>query len=98
MSRLGFVLNGPNLNLFGKPQPHIYGHEMPADVERDWRPLAEDSKLKLRFHRGNREHEISAVSRNSWMGRQISMPGAKANHVTLAVMGTTAAAQPVGLQ
>ena len=40
MSRLVFVLNGPNLNLLGKRQPHIYGHETLADVERDCRALA----------------------------------------------------------
>ena len=40
MSRLVYVLNGPNLNLLGKRQPHIYGHETLADVERDCRALA----------------------------------------------------------
>ena len=37
MSRLVYVLNGPNLNLLGRRQPHIYGHETLADVERDCR-------------------------------------------------------------
>ena len=58
MSRLVYVLNGPNLNLLGKRQPHIYGHETMADVERDCRKLAEELKLELRFHQSNREYEI----------------------------------------
>jgi len=58
MSRTVFVLNGPNLNLLGKRQPHIYGHETLADVERDCRALAKELKLDIRFHQSNREYEI----------------------------------------
>jgi 3-dehydroquinate dehydratase-2 len=58
MSRLVYFLNGPNLNLLGKRQPHIYGHETLADVERDCRELAASLKLDLVFHQSNREYEI----------------------------------------
>ncbi len=58
MSRLVYVLNGPNLNLLGRRQPHIYGHETLADVERDCRALAGELALDLRFHQSNREYEI----------------------------------------
>lgn len=58
MSRLVYVLNGPNLNLLGKRQPHIYGHETLADVERDCRTLAGELGLTLRFHQSNREYEL----------------------------------------
>jgi 3-dehydroquinate dehydratase-2 len=58
MSRIVYVLNGPNLNLLGKRQPHIYGHETLADVERDCRALAEELHLELRFEQSNREYEI----------------------------------------
>jgi len=58
MSRLVYVLNGPNLNLLGKRQPHIYGHETLADVERDCRALAGELGLTLRFHQSNREYEL----------------------------------------
>jgi 3-dehydroquinate dehydratase-2 len=58
MSRRVYVLNGPNLNLLGKRQPHIYGHETLADVERDCRKLAEELGLTLRFHQSNREYEL----------------------------------------
>ena len=52
------VLNGPNLNLLGKRQPHIYGHETLADVEADCRKLAAGLGLDMRFHQSNREYEI----------------------------------------
>src|SRR5580692_10512569 len=58
MSRLVYVLNGPNLNLLGKRQPHIYGHETLADVEEACRTLAADLNLQIRFLQSNREYEI----------------------------------------
>lgn len=58
MSRLVYILNGPNLNLLGKRQPHIYGHETLADVEAECRELAEELGLELRFHQSNAEHRI----------------------------------------
>lgn len=58
MSRLVYVLNGPNINLLGKREPEIYGHETLADVERDCRALAKDLSLELRFHQSNREYEL----------------------------------------
>ena len=57
-SRIVYVLNGPNLNLLGKRQPHIYGHETLADVEADCRKLAAELGLEIRFHQSNREYEI----------------------------------------
>lgn len=58
MSRLVFILNGPNLNLLGKRQPHIYGHETLADVETECRRAGEKLGLAIRFHQSNREYEL----------------------------------------
>lgn len=53
-----YVLNGPNLNLLGKRQPHIYGHETLTDVEADCRRVASELGHDIRFHQSNREYEI----------------------------------------
>lgn len=58
MSPIVFVLNGPNLNLLGKRQPHIYGHTTLADVEQQCRAIATELGLGIRFHQSNREYEI----------------------------------------
>ncbi len=58
MSRLLYILNGPNLNLLGKRQPHIYGHETLADIEANCRRVATAHAFDVRFHQSNREYEL----------------------------------------
>ena len=50
------VLNGPNLNLLGKRQPEIYGHETLEDVERLCREAA--GGHEIRFLQSNWEGQI----------------------------------------
>lgn len=52
------ILNGPNLNLLGKRQPEIYGHETLGDVEALCRAEAEAFGLTVDFHQSNAEHQI----------------------------------------
>ena len=58
MSRIVVILNGPNLNLLGKREPEIYGHETLADVEAECRRMGAELKLAIEFHQSNREYEI----------------------------------------
>jgi 3-dehydroquinate dehydratase-2 len=58
MNRVVYVLNGPNLNLLGKRQPHIYGFETLSDVERVCQATAAELNLEVRFRQSNREYEI----------------------------------------
>src|SRR5687767_12276773 len=53
MSRIVYVLNGPNLNLLGKRQPAIYGYETLADVEADCRRVAQELGLEIEFRQSN---------------------------------------------
>lgn len=56
MSKTIYVLNGPNLNLLGEREPHIYGHSTLADVEAQCRSVLEPRGYDLRFHQTNAEH------------------------------------------
>lgn len=55
MNKLIYVLNGPNLNLLGKRQPEIYGHETLADVEHKMRARAAPLDLEIEFFQSNFE-------------------------------------------
>jgi 3-dehydroquinate dehydratase-2 len=58
MTKTVTILNGPNLNLLGKRQPEIYGHETLADVEALCADTAAALGLATRFHQSNHEGEI----------------------------------------
>lgn len=48
------ILNGPNLNLLGKRQPEIYGHETLDDVARMCREVC-TSEFTIRLEQSNHE-------------------------------------------
>jgi len=58
MSKPIFVLNGPNLNLLGEREPHIYGHESLADVRARCVARAKGHGLTVEFRQTNREGEL----------------------------------------
>lgn len=57
MTRTIFLLNGPNLNLLGKRQPEIYGHDTLDDVAARCRAVLPDG-FDLRLMQSNHEGQI----------------------------------------
>ena len=53
-----YVLNGPNLNLLGTREPHIYGHSTLEDVEKLCRKTADAHGLTVEFRQSNHEGVI----------------------------------------
>ena len=58
MTKLIYILNGPNLNLLGKRQPKIYGNETLADVEVKCRELVSGTGFELDFKQTNAEYQL----------------------------------------
>jgi 3-dehydroquinate dehydratase II len=58
MSKTVYVLNGPNLNLLGTREPHIYGHSTLADVEKLCHATAQQHGLTVVFRQSNHEGQI----------------------------------------
>lgn len=58
MSDTIYILNGPNLNLLGRREPHIYGHQTLADVEADCRRVAAEFSLAIKFQQSNAEFQL----------------------------------------
>lgn len=58
MSKLIYILNGPNLNLLGQRQPEIYGHATLQDVERDCTAVAAERGFEVALFQSNHEGVI----------------------------------------
>ncbi len=87
MTRTIHILNGPNLNLLGRRQPEIYGHETLADVERQCAAVGADFDLAVKLLQSNWEGQIVDwihEARDSAAGIIIN-PGAL-SHTSVAVL------------
>jgi 3-dehydroquinate dehydratase II len=49
------ILNGPNLNLLGEREPHIYGRTTLAAIQESCEQLARFAGAELAFHHSNHE-------------------------------------------
>jgi 3-dehydroquinate dehydratase-2 len=52
------ILNGPNLNLLGTREPHIYGSTTLADVEKMCQARARQRGLAISFRQSNSESQL----------------------------------------
>jgi 3-dehydroquinate dehydratase-2 len=53
-----FVLNGPNLNMLGRREPHLYGRVTLAEIQKRCAALADELDFDLFFGQSNAEAEL----------------------------------------
>lgn len=82
-----YILNGPNLNLLGKRQPEIYGHETLDDVAARCAALAGELGVSTVFHQSNHEGEIvETIHRARDMAAAIVINPAAYTHTSVAIL------------
>lgn len=82
------VLNGPNLNMLGRREPEIYGHDTLADIELLCQNAAAACGFALDFRQSNHEGELvdwiqSCVGRDDLAGVVIN--AAAYTHTSVAI-------------
>ena len=80
------VLNGPNLNLLGTREPHLYGTRTLADIERGMRAVAAELDVDLAFAQYNGEGElIEAIHALRGAADGVVINGGAYSHTSLAI-------------
>ena len=85
MGKRIYILNGPNLNLLGKRQPEIYGHETLDDVEAACRAVA--GEVEIRAAQSNHEGglvELIHEAREDGLG--IALNAGAYTHTSVAIL------------
>ncbi len=80
------VLNGPNLNLLGRREPHIYGSTTLADIEALLMDRAKNSGVELTFRQTNREGElVDWIQEAGLIGAGVLLNAAAYGHTSIAL-------------
>jgi 3-dehydroquinate dehydratase-2 len=87
MSKLIYILNGPNLNLLGRRQPEIYGYDTLDDVEAACRDVAQAGGLDCELYQSNHEGEIiDTIHRARDLADGIIINPAAYTHTSVAIL------------
>jgi 3-dehydroquinate dehydratase II len=86
------VLNGPNLNLLGSREPHIYGTTTLAEVESGLRARARELGVSLSFMQHNGEGElVTAIQQLRGSAAGVVINAGAYSHTSLAIKDALAA-------
>ena len=66
MTKIIYIINGPNLNLLGNREPEIYGQSTLNDIENKCKEYSENICLDIVFKQSNIEGEIVNLYTRGW--------------------------------
>ncbi|HVL73839.1 MAG TPA: type II 3-dehydroquinate dehydratase [Beijerinckiaceae bacterium] len=93
------VLNGPNLNLLGRREPHIYGSLSLADIERRLRERAEAAGVALAFRQSNHEGElVTWIQEAGLSGAGVLINAGAYTHTSIALRDAIAGSGAVAIE
>lgn len=93
------VLNGPNLNLLGRREPHIYGSLSLADIERRLRERAEAAGVALAFRQSNHEGElVTWIQEAGLSGAGVLINAGAYTHTSVALRDAIAGSGAVAIE
>jgi 3-dehydroquinate dehydratase II len=89
------VLNGPNLNLLGRREPHIYGRETLADVRERLERVAAELRCTCDVRQSNGEAQIVEWLHEAWETADgVILNPAAFTHYSYAIRDAIAAIEP----
>jgi 3-dehydroquinate dehydratase-2 len=89
-----YVLNGPNLNMLGLREPHIYGSETLEDVQRMVEDRARNLGLAVSFRQTNSESELVDWVQEARTGASgIILNAGAYTHTSIALLDALTAAE-----
>ena len=86
------VIHGPNLNLLGRREPGVYGHDTLSQINVQLRALAQKRGVELKILQSNSEGEIvSFIGENADWADGIVINPAAYTHTSVAIRDAIAA-------
>lgn len=94
MAKPVYVLNGPNLNMLGLREPHIYGSDTLDDVRRMVETHAQGLGLTVSFRQSNSEGElVTWIQEARTAASAIILNAGAYTHTSIAILDALSAAE-----